>query len=131
MEGERKMNKLFVPYEIAREMQNLGFSEMCFGNYNSTGIIQLAQWKNNLQADAWSAAPLWQQAIDWLREEHNIEVTIKGECSLNEIFGWTSRVHWLMSYPVIDIEAGFDIEYYEALKLGIEKAIELLKESKK
>lgn len=84
------MDKLFVPYEIAKAVKELGFNESCFMYWRSEmdGSMQLfyhqddhaldAIGSNNSDNARWvdCTAPLFQQVIDWLRDEHNIDVYI-------------------------------------------------------
>jgi hypothetical protein len=60
------MKEQFVTYEIALALKELGFySEDCFGYFSSidNNLIMLHnRWNIGV------LAPLWQQAIDWLRK---------------------------------------------------------------
>jgi len=89
------MTEQFVPYEIAIKLKEKGFDEPCFGTYNSfSDFIQsnseypLNKNSDKLYDDKWlehiqkhfpehtpdmlCTAPLWQQAIDWFEDKHNI-----------------------------------------------------------
>lgn len=73
------MKKQFVTYEIALALKELGFNAPCMAlyyiedkcfhktNYTCTNVLQ-----NNICLDA----PLWQQVIDWFREEHDIWIEV-------------------------------------------------------
>lgn len=86
------MKNQFVTYNIALKLKELGFNEPCLCEWNiseQTNEISLRDVYYGLQGD-WPhrvlfGAPLWQQAIDWLRETHkiyiNFSVTI-GECEM-------------------------------------------------
>ena len=74
------MNKEFVPYEIALELEKIGFDEPFitfdtqylyrngdFCRSNSGAITMFKSFNNELVI-----APLYQQAFRWFREKHNI-----------------------------------------------------------
>lgn len=74
------MKEQFVAYEIALKLKELGFNEECFGYYDSSNYLCIYQQEDyflssdspNIQVDA----PLWQQAIDWLRITKKIDIQI-------------------------------------------------------
>jgi hypothetical protein len=79
-----KMEKEFVPYELALRMKQLGFDEPCF-SYYMNGILQpslnvkdysyfkeMIEINSNIKNFENVLAPLFQQAFRWFREEHNI-----------------------------------------------------------
>lgn len=76
------MKDQFVTYEIALRLKELGFSQTCFAFYNSTreaGPVQLyspdgGDFNNWNEKPHLISIPLWQQAIDWLRENYKINV---------------------------------------------------------
>lgn len=76
------MIKQFVTYEIAKILKELNFREKCFATYkhvrgkgNEFEILNYPVNNNDNPANENThsiftfSAPLWQQAIDWLREE--------------------------------------------------------------
>jgi hypothetical protein len=72
------MKDQFVTYEIAKRLKKLGFNEQCFGLIKpDNNLIIEDQYLYITNIDVHNencAAPLWQQAIDWLREKHNLIV---------------------------------------------------------
>lgn len=83
------MQKQFVTYEIALKFKELGFNDPCLGIYVSSfhkpnyylTIEQELNWKpynwrNKNYNNGICTAPLWQQAIDWLRKRHNMWIVI-------------------------------------------------------
>ena len=76
------MNEQFVPYEIAIKLEEKGFNDVCLGFYRNDTQKLLV---NNTFADRayyegrvpLIQAPLWQQVIDWLRDNHNIDIFIE------------------------------------------------------
>jgi len=78
------MKKLFVPFNIAKKLKDLGFDEDSMGYYNPDGSLHLIDSaafhydgisKNSGYQDI-IAAPLWQQVTAWLRNEKKINVFI-------------------------------------------------------
>lgn len=80
------MQDQFVPYEVAFAMKELGFDGECFAFYygkiteqpvfdmglnlyteNRTNTGLVSKFKDGL-----CTVPLWQQAFEWFRDEHNI-----------------------------------------------------------
>lgn len=125
------MKKQFVTYEIALKLKELGFNEECFGYYTESRLLHLGGRTGNIddvkinkkyvedicQNDNACSAPLWQQAIDWLREEHDVIIDVA------KIFNGTDSYHF-----AINLEwEYFSGTYYEALEESILKAIELIK----
>lgn len=76
-----EFEELFVTEELARELQDKGFTSFdykVFAHYESNGLVgfvELGESHDHL------SAPLWQQAIDWLKKEKRIMI-----CEL--WYGW-------------------------------------------
>ena len=70
------MKKEFATYEIALKLKELGFNEDCFGYFviNLQELIIVNTKKH--KSDWYISTPLWQQVIDWFREEHNIHLAV-------------------------------------------------------
>jgi hypothetical protein len=61
------MNKEFIPYEQALELEKLGFDEPCFGVYaTKDGYVRKSAY------DEIGNAPLYQQAFRWFREKYDL-----------------------------------------------------------
>lgn len=128
------MKHLFIPYCLAVLAKKKGFDERCLG-------IWLDE-DNLFQADCRKAhndilAPLYQQIVDWLREECdlNIEITIwfanHYKFEIYKISDW-NRINL---YPVVWTEnnnyhkekgTSSIFSYYEALNKAIEEAFNLI-----
>lgn len=75
------MNHLFVLYQEALELKNLGFDEPCFGfYYKDITTPSVDYWNtpnNNLcknsNLDKNIVAPLYSQVFDWFREKYNLQ----------------------------------------------------------
>ena len=59
------MKDQFVPYEIAMALTMKGFDEPCIKVYDTLGYLQDEKIMDELSLEK-VAAPLWQQAINWL-----------------------------------------------------------------
>ena len=125
------MEKQFVTYEIALKLKELGFDEPCFGYFEFkdknlklfSDKIQDASCNSDIVYDDFihCTAPLWQQAIDWLREKHRFHFIIEPLNTKNKIldysFGFSSKTQ---IYSICDF-------YENARKQAILKAIKIIK----
>ena len=130
------MQKQFVTYEIAKKLKELGFDEPCFGFYNEicedndkancSGKFQnMCGWvlgrenTNDLSShDFLIVAPLWQQAIDWLREKHNIWL-----CPQPKV---TDKICFFIFKGSEYIYSAYELSYEEARQKAIEEALKLI-----
>jgi hypothetical protein len=87
------MTTVFVPYEQALALKELGFDEPCFGWFRSTLIPSNfteyfletefgmnespSDWVNNNFLDKACSAPLYQQAFRWFREKYGLHYQIE------------------------------------------------------
>ena len=87
------MTTVFVPYEQALALKELGFDEPCFGWFRSTLIpsnfteyfletefgmnVSPSDWVNNNFLDKACSAPLYQQAFRWFREKYGLHYQIE------------------------------------------------------
>lgn len=73
-----ELKKEFLPHQEALALKDLGFDEPCLMYWNDYGrnSINRFQLLNNI--DEWCQdyieAPLYQQAFDWFRKVHGIQV---------------------------------------------------------
>ena len=73
------MKDKFVTYPIALMLKELGYDEECLASFegNTFGLVaNYTKCKNSLEATE-VTAPLWQDAIDWLADEHKIYIGVK------------------------------------------------------
>jgi hypothetical protein len=66
------MKKEFIPYEQALELKELGFNEMCFVWYDGSQERIVPEYNFNKDGMDLNcvAAPLYQQAFRWLRNQY-------------------------------------------------------------
>ena len=79
------MNKLWVPYDIAVKLKEVGFNSDCIYHYKKTDnshtttpTFELSHpfGFNYNMLDTRISAPLYQQVFDWLRLTHGIGISI-------------------------------------------------------
>ncbi len=121
------MEEQFVTYDIAVALKELGFDDICFTKYgmtskrfynnyihfkNSDDLYDINKFSNDLVA-----APLYQQALKFLREFYNIKLCIS----------WTKIDNWL--YEINHDEYGCSgyNTYEEAMKYGLQECLKLIK----
>lgn len=108
------MENLFIPYEQALKLKELGFDEPClrFKN-NISNIIEEKGWLNWNEVEMFVSLPLWQQAFDWFRKEY-IEL-------LKYDYGNVPHIS-LIQNLMID----FNYSYEEAQLACLDKLIEIV-----
>lgn len=118
------MKHLFVSYEIAKALEELGFDEPCFGWFTDNylrigGVVEL----KHVQGEDETLAPTYQQVVDWFREKREIIIESRTEYSED---------HQRSFVPHIDnkegfIEGEYCTDYYTALNVAIDEAIKSIK----
>lgn len=123
------MKNLFIPYELAIIAKEKGFGEISFAFYNQNTPIRFFSdydktETNKLILDGFVVnAPLYQQIVDWLREQHDLFITI----SYYKSEGYYSSVGNLKKDSNDHNFISKDCEnYYEALNKAIEEAFKLI-----
>jgi hypothetical protein len=71
------MNNLFVPYDMAKQLNELGFDKPCLFNYNSSkqliNKIVITKNGNTISSTCYEnsiKAPIYQEALNWFQEKH-------------------------------------------------------------
>jgi hypothetical protein len=65
------MESLFIPYEIALDLKELGFDEPCFGYYKHEELLIEGKYKNSDHGFSISA-PTFSQAFRFFREKYSL-----------------------------------------------------------
>jgi len=133
------MKEQFVPYEIAKKLEEKGFDEECLAGYYVFGgnkeqggdeqtepelfmdgyDIDYREAELNMHAYYYCDAPLWQQVVDWFREKHGITIYASDRISMKDWCGtMLQQGQSLKFYP--------KETYYEALTKIIEEALKLI-----
>lgn len=120
------MKKEFVTYPIAVKLKELGFDKKCFGCYISSTLCIVGDEIGDFIASDYEnriKAPLWQQAIDWFREKHEIHI----QFGMQEFKKWCFGIQYIDSgmvkYPRIAKSNVWDINDYEIFREAREQAI--------
>jgi hypothetical protein len=72
------MTQEFIPYQQALELKELGFDEPCFGWFTNSYLrIGSVVENKHVQGEDETLAPLYQQAIRWFRENHDLRIWIE------------------------------------------------------
>ena len=129
------MENEFVPYEEALLLRDLGFNELCFGRYGTTSkkLFTDRIFKNSEElcedgitfTNDLFAAPLWQQAFDWLLSEHNL--WFKPEYPFEDTIKYTGVNHVIGTYGSL-ADVGDHNSNAEARLGALRKMIEIVKE---
>lgn len=114
------MKNLFVPYHLAKLAKEKGFKAVCAGWWFGDGSTESPhlEWRQKCDGVIISA-PLYQQLIDWFREEHRTTI-------------WITPKYW---YHICSPKKGiFDClsgsckeNYYKTLTKALEEAFKLIK----
>ncbi len=116
------MKKQLVTIEIANKLKELGFDEHCIGWYHPNdpepelSLEMVLYTSKGVNKDNFTHAPLWQQAIDWLREKHEIEI-------------WMEPSLLSYRYKLIfndNKHEGHKLPFNESREAAILKALELI-----
>jgi hypothetical protein len=138
------MENLFVPYEIAKQLKEKGFNEQCLSTYTWNGIKttydtltcisenpQTIKERLNKNNDKYTcSAPMWQQVVDWLREEKNIQINIVWNKFYPVApYEWEVRPTW-RDEPVRPYGmGGRQSTYYKSLERAINQALQFIIEN--
>lgn len=133
------MKHLFVPYHIAVLAKEKGFNEPCFATYNklSDGKIDLLPKKYGVnKMETLTSAPLFQQLIDWFREEHKLNIWVienpYTQGNGNGMYEWNIKPRTIKNQPLPHPKgfgSGCGTEYYQALTKAIEEAFKFIKQA--
>ena len=133
------MNKEFIPYEQALELEELGFDESCLATIDQTGFIHIKGTEYPIRGDMWYNtidAPIYQQAFRWFRDKYDIHYSIDRECSQHDfkwgynwsLYNWTGMFdEYLTSAPNAPVGEWVYDTYEEAELACIVKLIEIVK----
>ncbi len=128
------MEKVFVSYEIALELKELGFKEQCFSFYDiekklyaSEGYYKIGY--NVLNEEV--IAPLYQQVFRWFREKYQLPSWIYTSDNIKFYYSILKNKRYMVSdyYVVTKTKApAKPYETYEEAQLAcLLKLIEILK----
>lgn len=131
------MEHLFIPLELAIIAKDKGFDEECLAGFTEVGAFVYGEeyYYRSIKTDA----PLYQQITDWLRDKHNIFITILPNKDSNEQGGKVLYHTTIIdtntdySYSLIrrlardqDDTLAKSFDYHQALNQAIKKALEMV-----
>ena len=137
-----------MSYEIAKSLKELGFNEPCFSLYEDNHLCQFEDFSitnedtwitnktlyNSVNVKKDCSAPTYQQVVDWLREEKDIQINIVwNKFYPNNPYQYEVRPTW-REQPVRPYgTGGMESTYYKSLERAIEEALRMIdnKEFKK
>lgn len=79
------MEKEFLPKNFSLEMKELGFDEPCYAYYQKE-ILKFCVNGTSSNTELILAAPLYQQAFKWFRDNHNLYCEIGVDKTLEPKF---------------------------------------------
>ena len=119
------VESLFVPYEIALELKELGFDEKCFGFYDLSYKCRLTFTSDqNFYEQQKCSAPTFSQAFRFFREKYGLHYII---CKNIQMDGYGYREVILIPYMEENENTIFKT-YEEAELACLKKLIEIAKE---
>jgi hypothetical protein len=117
------MNKEFIPYEQALELNELGFNEECLAVVN-VNSYELKIINGSYNEELYLPIPLYQQAFRWFREKYKCESSV---ISLHLPFESYREYQFVITHPTSEVvEANFNT-YEEAELACLKKLIEIVK----
>lgn len=127
------MKHLFIPYELAVLAKEKGFNEPCIAVFSGNkDIYSLSNPTSDFstvlnQAHSFSiSAPLYQQIIDWFRNNHRFFIKIEQhQFSLWYFKLEHETINQYNINNIIDNNFGFD-SYYKALNKAIGEALKII-----
>lgn len=124
-----------VPIQLAEMLKQKGFNEKClfFYPFDSDKPIYGESKPNGFDynnEETTLSAPMYHQATEWIRKNHQLELWLKTECSANEVFGYIGCIHRIMATetPFILVNEDLDpkLTVEEVFDKTIEKALNLI-----
>ena len=150
------MEKQFVTYQQAKDLKEIGFDDLCFGQYENESKILSINFNNtpltddqkkrpvlysneikNSTVPQWAiAAPLKQQFFDWVSEKFNIDCYVKPDLieeSRRKVYDYYIWFPEDGEEDSLDLSIGMNNEYTrdEAESACIDEAIKRIKDKLK
>ena len=127
------INEDFCSYDVAKLLKEKGFDELCIFKYNSEGVrmkagVAIDEWQNSELDDDECSCVSHQMAMKWLREVHQLHISIKPTWALGDM---REPCRW--EYNIISLSVATDYMYYvgentyeEAVEAALKYALENL-----
>jgi hypothetical protein len=114
-----EIEKLFIPYEEALELKQLGFDKDCFGYYENDILILCYDSKQDYELLLNCSAPLYSQAFRWL-------LTLVNK---DKLFSNKWKISYNEDYYSLFL-GGCNMGVFEAELECLKKLIKIVKEKK-
>lgn len=128
------MKEQFCTYEIALKLKKLGFDEECFAHFRTDEYHDLMHNCENcmdgdfiIEYNLDIKAPLWQQAVDWFREKHDLSIDVYTISGFSTPYYSWDIISKNNIYEINHFKIGSNKSFYKMRKEAILKAIELCK----
>lgn len=115
------MNKEFIPYELQKELYELGFNDKTIGVivYKKIGVNEFSFISEDHPTE-WMSGVLYQQAFRWFRSEYALHSFVKGN------FPMSTPLRFY--YEIEEISDDYHYETYEEAELAcLKKLIKIVK----
>ena len=131
------MKDLFVNYNQASELKELGFDEPCFGRYDGKGNNKGKLWYEmpNSGQDTIPVgdvlAPTFSQAFRFFRDKHGLYSHIRESYSFDNTLEFVSQINGnYVNHGIFDKPVNRFYSYEEAESACLNKLIEIAKKIK-
>lgn len=133
------MQEQFVTYDTAVLLWEFGFDEPCQARFNKGKQFQhntLGHWyKHNSDEISvnYLAAPLYQQVQEWFRTKYFMDISVKYECSANEVINMYGNIEFMINkfqQPDIKVESNEWLSHNDLLDITIKEAFSHIKKHK-
>ena len=110
----------YVSFEVAQLLKKKGFDERCYKKYNSSGDLFDAK-----EFTYGPKAPTLQMAMKWLREVHNICISVDVKIGGRKYYVCISSTENGLSYCILENEVWdtFEDACKESIKYCLENLI--------
>ncbi len=98
-----EIQKQFVPFEIAKLIDEKQFNELCFAYFHGDGGFETLSYplRNDSMLDGFTA-PSFAQAIDWFIEKHDLEINVKSWKGEGD-----GKITWIYSVKAIGVPSTY------------------------
>lgn len=121
------MKDLFVNYNQASELKELGFDESCLAVFNDSKQFRInsesRNWNDNVKNGNTTSAPTFPQAFRFFRKNYDLFCGILTECS----YGGELHAYHITGVNQGDISKGDFYSYETAESASLDKLIEIIK----
>ena len=126
------MEERIVNFKIAKIAKSNGFQEYCTHLYDEKGVLGInfhseSRTYKNSREDTWNtAAPTQSLLQKWLREVHNIDISVTPNVNVHVEYYYFATIITLAPNKLSLLEENLEPSYFsyeEALEAGLWKAL--------